>query len=795
MTRLWNGATYYGPDTSSSPLYGVASDHNGHMYTAGITYAASTGNIATTGSYQSTYGGNEDAFLVKFDTSGHRLWATYYGGSGEDWAYAVTCDLSGNVYIGGYTQSADSIATAGSHQTAPGAAGVNNGLVAKFNSSGTRLWATYYGGDQDDVVYSVVCDDSLNVYIAGVATSTFNIATPGSFEPTFINPTGQWTAGFIAKFDSTGVRKWGTYYEAYTGAAQNDVLGVRACTDGNNIYITGYTDGKDSIATTGSWQPANAGSTDDFIAKFDKYGNRIWATFYGGRPQDITGSLACDDAGNLYLLGQTMSDTGIASSGCFQPSRGGGWDAFLAKFNPISGMRIWSTYYGGPANESVLWSNISANHANNIFITGCTVSASGIASAGAWQTVYGGNEDAFLAAYDASGAQLWSTYYGGTGDDQSFACAFDGQNSYICGQTNSTTNIATPGSFDTGYSGAPLYNKGFLAKFADIDPDPIIGADSMCAGSVLSLSDDLPGGTWSSDNAAIATVDSTTGMVTSLSPGIVNITYAIGPEHVTLSITVNPIPALSGSLTPPAICDTSLFNYMPGSTTPGAAFAWSRALVYGISNPAASGAGDPDELLHDTTMTPVAVSYSFTITAHGCVNTQSVTVTVDPLPDAGSITGVSVVCPDSAITVSDMVAGGTWGMTNASATISGNMVSAVSGGKDTVIYSVTNSCGTVRAIFPIIILSTSHCDSMTNVNIITNLGAGTMQLFPNPAQTEITITAHKINNVTISDLLGQSVYCHDYNNLEKILVNVANLPAGIYIVKMNGSVVRRLVKE
>ena len=88
-----------------------------------------------------------------------------------------------------------------------------------------------------------------------------------------------------------------------------------------------------------------------------------------------------------------------------------------------------------------------------------------------------------------------------------------------------------------------------------------------------------------------------------------------------------PIPALSSSLTATAT-SSSAFNYTATSSTAGTTFAWSRAAVTGISNAAATGNGDISETLVNTTMSPVNVTYVYTLTANGCTNTQNVVVTV-----------------------------------------------------------------------------------------------------------------------------------------------------------------------
>ena len=72
---------------------------------------------------------------------------------------------------------------------------------------------------------------------------------------------------------------------------------------------------------------------------------------------------------------------------------------------------------------------------------------------------------------------------------------------------------------------------------------------------------------------------------------------------------------------------------------------------------------------------------------------------------------------------------------------------------------------------------------------------GGMTLYPNPASTELTISASGIiSSVSIANLIGQSVYNQNCN-ADKVMVNISDLPPGVYFVKVNDSVVRKFVKE
>lgn len=543
--------TYYGLDTSTTYFYDIVCDQSADIYGAGLTYAA--GSIATTGSHQAVYAGNADAYLVKFDSSGHRLWATYYGGPGGDWGSAVACDPQGNVYLAGSTNSSTGIATPGCAQPFFGG-GLWGGYLAKFTPAGTLLWGTYLGGTPGTGfnldIGSVSCDLLGHVYVSGATDDTANIATPGSFKP--VKHEGQDTAVdcFLVQYDTAGVKQWGTYYG---GPGRNYTLGGVNSNDGYNVYLSGYTNDtvSGSIATAGSYQQALKNNTyDAFLAKFNASGARLWGTYYGGEQNEEMGGIVVNKNGYIYMFGTTFSDTGMASAACYQPLRGGGMDGFLALFDPEAGYRQWGTYYGGPGDENAQTSRIASDGSGGVFVTGYTSSTSGIASVAGWKTNYGGGvADAFLARYNDSGRQQWATYYGGNANDQGFACAYDGHGIYICGLTNSTDSIATTGSFLSFGGGYALYKQGFLAKFADPPPSPILGTGSLCAGGTDTLADSTTGGIWSSGSPAVATIGSASGIVNAIAAGTAIITYTIATgTTATFVITVNPLPAaISGA--------------------------------------------------------------------------------------------------------------------------------------------------------------------------------------------------------------------------------------------------------
>jgi gliding motility-associated-like protein len=399
-TRIWG--TYNG-GADYEMANACVTDASGNVYLGGST--TSTVNIASTNSHQTTFGGGySDAFLVKFNPLGQRLWSSYYGGIDGEEGLGCTVEGSGNIYLTGFTSTNTStiIATPGSHQSA--FTGEQSAFLAKFNSTGQRQWGTYYGGDNGGLFGDYTSGDGCatdaagNVYLVGSTNtqSGTNIATAASHQPNWGGGTGL-LDGFVAKFDANGVRQWGTYY----GGDMRDVVTSCATDDDGNVYVSGYTETNNGLlfATPGTQQNIFGGFGDVFVASFGADGIRHWSTYYGGPAADWGNSCTLDVSGNIYLCGYTNLDTGnsLASVGSHQSIFGGRMDVLFAKFdnclvpsptNPVQ-LNISSTSNSLCSGQSVTLSVLGAF--NYTWIPGSitSTSLSFIASSNISYTVIG----------------------------------------------------------------------------------------------------------------------------------------------------------------------------------------------------------------------------------------------------------------------------------------------------------------------------------------------------------------------------------------------------------------------
>jgi hypothetical protein len=208
-------------------------------------------------------------------------------------------------------------------------------------------------------------------------------------------------------------------------------------------------------------QPTRGGGFDATVMKINAAGTAfLYSTYLGGSQDENLnqgGGIAIDVAGNAYITGYTKSSDFPVTAHAFQPTFGGGLDAYVAKINPTGSALVYSSYLGGSSNDA--GKAIAVDAAGNAYVTGYTNSTD-FPTAGPVQAAHGadgGKADAFVAKVNASGTALvYSTYLGGNDDDKGFGIAVDAAgNAYVTGQTLSTNfptaNPLPPATGSNGY--------------------------------------------------------------------------------------------------------------------------------------------------------------------------------------------------------------------------------------------------------------------------------------------------------------------------------------------------------
>ena len=244
---------------------------------------------------------------------------------------------------------------------------------------------------------------------------------------------------------------------------------------------------------------------------------------------------------------------------------------------------------------------------------------------------------------------------------------------------------------------------GTSSQSAQITVNPVFSAgtisgnSSVCIGSDINLTNSgSAGGTWSSSNTAIATVDAATGVVTGATAGNATISYTVsntcGNSAVNKLITVNPVPT-AGTVNSGSVCAGSSTNFTHTGGNSGGT--WSS------SNTAIATVNPTSGVVNGVAQGTATITYTVT-TSCGTV-ASSGDVTVNPLPSEATISGLNAVCIGHPITLTSSITGGTWGSNSPSiATVSSSgVVSGVASGTATITYTISTSCGSSVSTYPV----------------------------------------------------------------------------------------------
>lgn len=261
-------------------------------------------------------GGESDAFVARYDSSGERRWVRLLGTEREEGFEDVAVDADGGIYATGEP---------GAPVAGQETGGWSDGLIAHYGPDGERRWVRTIATDKRERIEDVVAGDSGGAYVAG-----WTRANPDADSQL----DGQ--DAFIARYDDTGDRSW--IHQVGTDAI--DTGKALSLGDDGDVYLAGTTTGD-----IGQHEHTGEEFADDaFLARYTPDGTRQWVRVLAAEQTAEVADLTLDDSGKLYLAGST------AESLADQQYQGGFRDAFVAAYT-TSGDRSWVRLLGGPARD------------------------------------------------------------------------------------------------------------------------------------------------------------------------------------------------------------------------------------------------------------------------------------------------------------------------------------------------------------------------------------------------------------------------------------------------------------
>lgn len=342
----------------------------GYIQTLGTTGAAffsegiasdSSGNV-----YAVLFGGSPAQFvLVKYNPNGDIQWQRALNSTGQ--LRSVVVDSSDNIYICGTTSTSG--------------AGGNDGLLAKYNSSGTIQWQRTLGLSGSDTFYDIALNSSGDVYVVGTTSSQGAGNADNLVAKYNSSGTIQWqrilgSAFFESNYSGIGVDGTGDVFVTFstpgTGAGGDDIilakynssgtiqfqktLGGASGDDGKDIAI----DSDNNIYVFGDTESGDFGNGDLLLVKYNLTGTVQWQAGLGLAAFDRGYAVTTDSLGNIYGIGQTLSDGA------------GDRDFLFAKWDS-SGTIQWQRTLGGTGSDQ--GQGIAVDPLDNLYVTGRTSSA------------------------------------------------------------------------------------------------------------------------------------------------------------------------------------------------------------------------------------------------------------------------------------------------------------------------------------------------------------------------------------------------------------------------------------
>jgi uncharacterized protein (TIGR03437 family) len=406
-------------------------------------------------------------FLLFLVSAFAQEFTTYIGDGSRYQTAAMTTDAAGNTYLAGAR-----------YLNIPSLAGdpLPDVFVAKVYPTGKLIFDVTFGGKGADTPTAIAIDPQGNVYVAGSTTSPdyprshaivyFPSATP---------------AGFLTKLSPDGAAiLYSTYFNASIAALATDPAG--------NLYVAGSAPAC-SFPNTAKLPPLpfscanydNSLVTAAFVAEIPPDGGSI---LYSGliagagvpcKPAPGTGcvisgatsavSLAVDPSGNAYLAGNTNSTDLPVTPGAVTPS---GVGAFAAKIHSGGSALDYLTYIeplhqlsSGVTAPTTTANAIAIDASGNAYLAGATHTFNFPATAGAFQTAFGGPAtnppyfgtppDAFLLKLNPTATAFdWATYLGGAGSDQATALAVDPSGNVWATGTTTSANFPNSDGWSSG---------------------------------------------------------------------------------------------------------------------------------------------------------------------------------------------------------------------------------------------------------------------------------------------------------------------------------------------------------
>ena len=411
-------------------------DSRSNLYAGGIIDNRSGEYPVTAGAFQQVYGGGVgsspvnlacDISISKYDSTGSNLlYATYLGGSQDEYPHSLVVDNNDNLVVFGTSNSTNYPIHKNAHDS------INRGaydiIVTKLSSDGSTLMgSTYVGGQLNDGLNSnkvlkynyaddfrgdVIVDDANHVFIASTTFSGdfpivkgFQTTSKGGHE------------GCLLELSPNLDR---LIWSSFVGGVGADAL-YSIKLDANFIYAGGGTSSNNLDTMGNVLYKTNQGGTDGFLVKVDKSTkNLARLSYWGSSAYDQIYFIQLDNRNSIYIAGQTEGSYAPTVGVYGQKNKG----QFVARLTLDFDSTYWQTTFGSRNNQpDISPSAFLVDKCNHIYLSGWGSnvdpgnhpgSTAGLeVTSGALQSTTDNNDFYIIVLDQDANSLLYATYFGG----------------------------------------------------------------------------------------------------------------------------------------------------------------------------------------------------------------------------------------------------------------------------------------------------------------------------------------------------------------------------------------------
>ena len=347
------------------------------------------------------------------------VWSHSFGSTGAEEAVSMAVDGEGRIFLAGSFHS-DALDFGGEVLLNKSTLGMRDVFVVAFDPDGGHLWSVSFGGEDDDVMYSLALNEDGEIHVAGYFRSDSIDFGAGP----------ELNQGkrdlFFVKLSGAGELIWARTF----GGEMDDATFSLDVNSEGAVFITGYFSSESLDLGGGPMENVSAtGYHDIYAARFTGDGEHVWSKRFGGSSWEFARAVSV--TGEALYLGGRFYSSGIEFGDETFENQGDA-DFFVLKMD-LSGETLWARQYGGPEHDAC--HGLVGGPDGSVFVTG--TSKSHVLDLGGGPVSHVGPldfHDMFVFGLSPDGDHLWSHVIGGFSWEMGRAITTDEEGSvYVTG--------------------------------------------------------------------------------------------------------------------------------------------------------------------------------------------------------------------------------------------------------------------------------------------------------------------------------------------------------------------------